>query len=214
MSRAEDVLEFWFATPAVDAEGLRKKIARWYMGGPALDREIAERFGSLVEDALAGKLDDWAATVHDRLALILLLDQFTRSIFRDEPRMYAGDTQAQALAVDALDRHLDRQLDTGLGLEQRQFLVMPLMHAEDLALQERTVVELGRIVDDAPPWAKPVFGMGLEQAHKYRAVIARFGRFPHRNAILGRASTPDEEAFLVDWKERQPPAAAKDLPKP
>jgi uncharacterized protein (DUF924 family) len=205
----EDVLSFWFGEPAQDAAALGSKQKRWFMGGPDFDREIRERFAPTVERALAGDLDDWASTVRGRLALILVLDQFPRNIFRDTPRAFAGDARAQKLAVEALDAGLDREL----GFEERMFLKLPLAHAEDLALQERSVVETDKVMGEVAEWQRPLFARGTEQARKYREVIARFGRFPHRNAALGRTSTPEEEVFLVDWKERQAPSAAKDLVK-
>ena len=204
----EDVLELWFGKPATTTEEYGKKIRRWFMGGPALDAELRERFGSLVERAIAGELDAWATTPRGRLALIVVLDQFTRSIFRDTPRMYAGDAKAQALALDGLDRGFDEQL----GFEERQFLGMPLAHAEDLALQERSVTEMNALVADAADFHKPLIAMGVEQSRKYRDLIAKFGRFPHRNKLLGRTNTPEEEAFLVDVEAKMRPAGANDLP--
>jgi len=204
----EDVLELWFGKPATTTEEYGKKIRRWFMGGPALDAELRERFGSLVERAIAGELDAWATTPRGRLALIVVLDQFTRSIFRDTPRMYAGDAKAQALALDGLDRGFDEQL----GFEERQFLGMPLAHAEDLALQERSVTEMNELVADAADFHKPLIAMGVEQSRKYRDLIAKFGRFPHRNKLLGRTNTPEEEAFLVDVEAKMRPAGANDLP--
>ena len=204
----EDVLELWFGKPATTTEEYGRKIRRWFMGGPALDAGLRERFGSLVERAIAGELDAWATTPRGRLALIVVLDQFTRSIFRDTPRMYAGDAKAQALALDGLDRGFDEQL----GFEERQFLGMPLAHAEDLALQERSVTEMNALVADAADFHKPLIAMGVEQSRKYRDLIAKFGRFPHRNKLLGRTNTPEEEAFLVDVEAKMRPAGANDLP--
>ncbi len=203
----DDVLVFWFGEPASDAAALGVKMRRWYQGGPELDRAIQDRFGALVAQAVAGELDGWAETTRGRLALIILLDQLTRSVYRDDPRMYEGDARAQRLAVEALDRGLERELPT----EERSFLIMPLLHAEDLALQERVVAEMERLIAAAETWQRPIFSMGQEQARKYRDVIARFGRFPHRNAILGRASTPEEQTFLQDWKQKQPPSTFKQV---
>lgn len=204
----DEVLQFWFGEPARTTEELGRKIRRWYQGGPELDAEIRERFGALVERALAGDLDDFTQTTRGRLALIIVLDQFTRSIYRNDPRTYAGDPKAQSLVTAALDRGLDRELT----IEERLFLTMPLLHAEDLALQERSVATLERIVGDAAEFQKSMLGMAVEQGHKYRDLIARFGRFPHRNAVLGRASTPAEQEFLVDWEARMRPRGSGDLP--
>ena len=200
----EEILAFWFGPqPARTREELMAKLRRWYQGGPELDAEIRARFSALVEQALAGGLDSWATTPRGRIALILLLDQFTRNLFRDSPRTYAGDAKAQRLTLEALD---------SLALysfEERQFLIMPLLHAEDLSLQETGLHEMQAHVAAAPPELQPVLSMGLEQSRKYRDIIARFGRFPHRNAVLGRASTPDEIEFLKDWAQKQPPSGMR-----
>jgi uncharacterized protein (DUF924 family) len=177
------------------------------MGGPALDAEIHEKFAPLVERALAGELDDWAQTIAGRLALVLLLDQFTRSVYRNDPKSYAGDDKAQALALDALNHGLAQELP----VEQRHFLIMPLLHAENIVHQERSVIEMQKLFDEAAPFQQEMLKMGLEQSRKYRDLIARFGRFPHRNAVLGRTSTKEEEAFLVDWEAKMRPSGAKDL---
>jgi uncharacterized protein (DUF924 family) len=204
----DEVLAFWFGEPAKTTEEYGRKIRRWFMGGAALDAELRERFESLVERAIAGELGEWTATARGRLALILLLDQFTRSIFRDEPRMYAGDARAQTLAVEGLDRGIEREL----SIEERQFLLMPLLHAESLALQERCVIAMAALAADAADFQKSSVQMGVEQSRKYRDIIARFGRFPHRNRALGRASTPEEDAFLVDWEQKKRPSDASKLP--
>jgi uncharacterized protein (DUF924 family) len=165
---------------------------RWFGGGADFDREIRERFRATVERALSGTLDPWAQSVRGRLALIVALDQFTRNIFRDDPRAFSGDARAQRLALEALDAGWDGELDA----VERFFLMTPLGHAEDLALQERSVAEAERLLNEVSAWQQSFFARGLEQRRKYREVIARFGRFPHRNAVLGRPSTVEEEAFL------------------
>lgn len=203
----DDVLAFWFGQPPTTTDEYGQQTRRWYMGGPTLDAEIREKFGPLVDRAVRGELDDWAETVRGRLALILLIDQFTRSIYRNDARMYAGDHRAQQLATEALDSGLERELRR----EQRNFVIMPLLHAEDLALQERAAAAMQALHDEAEPWQQPILMMGIEQSRKYRDVIARFGRFPHRNKILGRPNTPEEAAFLADWEAKQPPSGAKAL---
>jgi uncharacterized protein (DUF924 family) len=208
LAMIDQVLEFWFGEPATTTEELGRKMRRWFMGGVALDAQIREQFGALVERAVAGELDDWAETPRGRLALILLLDQFTRSVYRDEPRMYAGDPRAQALTVGALDAGLDRTL----SIEQRQFLLMPLTHAEVVALQDRSVHEMNALFTDAAEFQKPMLAMGIEQTRKYHDVVTRFGRFPHRNKLLGRANAPEEAAFLVDWDKKMRPQGTDKLP--
>jgi uncharacterized protein (DUF924 family) len=205
MTDVEQVLTYWFGEPAKDAAALLAKVKRWYQGGAAVDQEIAQRFSGLVERALAGELEAWAHAPKSRLALILLLDQFTRNLYRGDPRTYQGDPAAQALALDAFERGMDKPL----SFEERQFLIMPLTHAEDLGLQERGLGLIEAVASEAPEPLRPVFALGVEQAMKYREVIARFGRFPHRNALLGRASTEAEETFLRTWAERQAPSALR-----
>jgi uncharacterized protein (DUF924 family) len=207
MSSPDAILQFWFEQPATDLAQLRGKLRRWFMGGQELDTQIRERFGDTIEDALAGKLDHWASDTRGRLALIIILDQFTRGVFRDTPRAYAGDAAAQRLALEAFDRSLDEQLST----EEQNFLIMPLAHSENVHHQERGAQLMARMVDSAPAELRPVFSMGTEQTNKYLGIIRRFGRFPHRNAILGRASTPEEVEFLRDWADNAAPTGARDL---
>lgn len=204
LSAAQEVLDFWFGQPSLDAEDLQRNMGRWYGGAPEMDREIADRFGEHVASALRGELSTWAAESRGRLALILVLDQFPRNLFRNTARAFDGDPIAQRLALEALDGHLD----AGLTVDQRMFLVTPLLHAEDLALQERSVAEMERIVADVPGHLTPFYSMGVEQSLKYRDVIRRFGRFPHRNEILSRPSTPEEIVFLKDWQHRMAPRGA------
>ncbi len=200
----DDVYGYWFGdAPASSADELKTRMRRWYQGGPTMDEEIRQRFGPLVEKALAGELDSWATTPRGRIALILLLDQFTRNLFRDSPRCYSGDAKAQHLALEALDSKLL------YSDEERQFLIMPLLHAEDLALQETGVHEMQEHAEAAPPALQPIFAMGVEQSKKYRDIIQKFGHFPHRNAVLGRTSTPEEEEFLKDWAQKQPPSGMR-----
>ena len=204
MSLPDEVHAFWFGPqPATEPGLLRAKLQRWYSAGPALDEEIRKRFGALVDQALAGELDSWALTPNGRIALIVLLDQFARNVFRDSPRAFEGDKKAQQLAIEALESVLL------YNHEERQFLIMPLLHAEDLALQEMGVHEMEAHVEAAPAELQPLYAMGLEQSRKYRDVIAKFGRFPHRNAVLGRPNTPEEDEFLKDWAAKQPPSGMR-----
>jgi len=204
LSAPEEVLDFWFGQPTIDAEALQRNMGRWYGGSPEMDREIAGRFGEDVERALRGELSAWAVEPRGRLALILVLDQFPRNLFRNTARAFSGDPAAQRLALEALDG----RLDAGLTVDQRMFLITPLLHAEDLALLERSVAEMERIVADVPEHLTPFYSIGVEQSLKYREVIRRFGRFPHRNETLSRPSTPEETEFLKDWKLRMLPRGA------
>jgi len=177
---AREILDFWFGPPphAVRAE--------WFRKDPAFDALLAARFGAAIETAISGGFRDWRSEARAALALVLLQDQFTRNAFRDTPRAFAGDGEALATAIGLVEAGRDRELD---GFE-RWFLYLPFEHAEDPAMQQRSVelfAQLARDTGDPAP---------LEWAEKHAAIVRRFGRYPHRNAILGRASTPDEIAFL------------------
>jgi uncharacterized protein (DUF924 family) len=204
MAAAKDVLDYWFGDPSDDAEAVQRNMRRWFGGSKDIDREIAERFGEDVDRALRGELAAWAADPKGRLALIVVLDQFPRNLFRETARAFAGDAAAQPLAIEALDR----RLDAGFTVDERSFLITPLIHSENAALQERSVAEMERLVADVPAHLSPFYSMGLEQALKYREVIRKFGRFPHRNEALGRPSTPAEVEFLKDWKAKMAPRGA------
>jgi uncharacterized protein (DUF924 family) len=188
----DEVLAFWFP-PGLDRDEPthRAQIVRWFRGGT--DDEIRARFGPTLDAAIGGELDGWAATPRGRLALVLVLDQFSRSIFRGSPRAFAQDMRARALALEGLERADDR----GLEPWERLFLVMPLEHSEDLALQDRSVAYAEALAADAPPALRPLYEMSAGQARAHRDVIRRFGRHPHRNDVLGRTSTPDERAYLA-----------------
>ncbi len=158
---------------------------RWFAKSDAFDADIRRRFLALVDDAQAGGLSDWAATADGTLALMLVLDQFPRNLFRGSPRAFAGDAHALALANAAIARGFDRQV----APELRPFFYLPFMHSEVLADQERSL-ELYRILHAEGGTDNRSF------ADEHHEIIARFGRFPHRNAVLGRTTTPEEQAFL------------------
>ena len=182
--RAAEVLDWWFGPAPGEVRTL------WFTKSAQTDQEIAERFGLLIDEALAGRLAGWhspPANAELALARILLLDQFTRNVFRDRERSFAGD----ALALDAARALCAAGLDASLPPLRRAFVYMPFEHAEDLACQDEAVARFTRLAQEAPV----LQGM-LDYAHKHREVIARFGRFPHRNAILGRRSTAEEQDFI------------------
>jgi uncharacterized protein (DUF924 family) len=176
----DQVLDFWFG-PAPHAER-----GVWFRKDPAFDAEIRSRFGTAIEAALSGTFADWRATPLGALARVLLLDQFTRNAFRDTPRAFVGDAQALATATAVVDAGHDRALDR----YERWFLYMPFEHAEDVAAQHRSLALFGGLA------AETGVPGNIEWAQKHAAIVRRFGRFPHRNEILGRASTPEELAFL------------------
>lgn len=191
-SDPQDILDFWFGDglvlgwPSDDRSGL------WFRGGAAIDAEIRERFGPLVEQALDGGLTDWEAVPTSRLALVILLDQFTRNAHRGQARAFAGDGRAQRLVLQSLALEQDAELPV-IG---RVFFYMPLMHAESPTLQDECVIKFEALWRQSPPALQARLDGNLMSAREHADIVARFGRFPHRNAVLGRASTVDEEAFL------------------
>jgi uncharacterized protein (DUF924 family) len=175
------ILDFWFGpVPHRDRP-------EWFRKDDRFDDEIRSRFGDAVAVAMAGGFGDWCANAHGSLARILLLDQFTRNMHRGSPLAFAGDERALATAVHAVDRGQDLELDP----IERRFVYLPFEHSEDSGMQERSLALFRRLADesgdeDAYQWAE-----------KHAVIIRRFGRYPHRNAVLGRASTPEELAFLA-----------------
>jgi len=180
------ILDFWFG-PAP-----RAARAEWFRKDPAFDAAIRERFGEAVTAALGGAFGEWTDEPHGSLARVLLLDQFTRNIFRDTPRAFAGDALALATATTAIDAGQDRVLDR----YERNFLYLPFEHSEDVAVQQRSLALFARLTADTGDPSP------LEWARKHAVIVRRFGRYPHRNAILGRASTPEEIAFLDEPESR------------
>lgn len=182
-ARSQEVIDFWFGST-----GQRRR--EWFVKDPAFDAEIAQRFGDLIEAALRGELATWPSDgPAASLAQIIVLDQFTRNVFRNAPRAFAGDAQALAAAKAMVDEGQDVQLP----LLQRAFAYLPFEHAEDLAMQDESVRLFTALARAAPELDDM-----LDYAHRHRAVIARFGHFVHRNAILGRESSAEELAFLKE----------------
>ena len=171
----DQILQFWFEEiPPKD----------WFTKNPDFDERLRQTFGDLVEDAIGARLDSWAKTKEGRLALILLLDQMTRNIYRDTPKAFAGDEMALAMSLRAVH---DGFLEDGQSKEN-QFFLMPMMHCELIDIQEQSIPLFERYtIDEVAEFAK-----------KHRDIVARFGHFPHRNAILGRPSTAEEIAFLEE----------------
>ena len=181
-ARARDVLDFWFGPLPHRARD------EWFRKDAAFDERIRARFGDDIAAAVAGQFDDWGATPHGALARVIVLDQFTRNAGRDTPLAFAGDPGALATANEAVERGFDRSLD----VFERWFLYMPFEHSEEALVQERSLALFGALSEeigdrDALHWAE-----------KHAAIIRRFGRYPHRNAILGRTSTPEEIVFLSE----------------
>ncbi len=185
MVTPEAVLDFWFLPLGEPGHGAQRKA--WFVADPAFDAEVRRRFAAAVDAAALGTLDHWQDEGSACLALVLLLDQFPRNIHRGTAGAYLGDDKARAAAAHALARGYDREV----GRWHRVFFYLPFEHSEDLADQRLSMELLGSLGEDAE-------GQQLaEAATRHLRVIERFGRFPHRNEILGRPSTPEELAYLA-----------------
>ena len=171
--RPRDVLDFWFAAGP----------EKWFAKSDAFDVDIRRRFAETHAQAASGKLDAWAGDAQGMLALILVLDQFSRNLWRNDHRAFLRDGKALSLA----DESVRRRFDVETPATARKWFYMPYMHAEDLAAQERGLVYFAQRLDDPET---------MKFAVEHRDIIRRFGRFPHRNAILGRETTPEEQSFL------------------
>ena len=170
----DTVLAFWFEESTPE---------QWFKKDDVFDATIRNRFEPTIISSLKGEKDSWADMATGCLALIILLDQFTRNIYRDTPSAFSGDEMALALSLRCLDRGYLGDADTN----QRHFMLMPLMHSEDLAIQDMSL----------PLFEIHTNARTLDYAQRHRDIIARFGRFPHRNAILGRPSSSEETEFLT-----------------
>lgn len=188
----EQILEFWFGACGADGSLDPSKQKMWFGDGRKYDAEIRKTFGALHERASRGELDEWAATPRGRLALIVLLDQMSRHIHRDTPHAFAQDPAAQKLALDGVNRNVDRELIPA----QRAFFYIPFEHAEDIELQRLGVRCLDGLAHTVAPAVRKDYESYHSYSQRHRDIVERFGRFPHRNAILGRASTPEEIEFL------------------
>ncbi len=183
---AQEVLDFWFLPASHPDHGAAR--AEWYRKDDAFDADIRARFGATITRAIAGGLREWDEQgARGVLARIIVLDQLTRNAYRGTPESFAGDLLALAAAREMVDagEHM------ALQPIERQFVYMPFEHAEDAGMQQLAVDQFSALAAD-----NPGFGEALDYAHRHRGVIARFGRFPHRNPILGRASTPEELDYL------------------
>jgi uncharacterized protein (DUF924 family) len=195
----QPLLDWWFGaagcgTGVTAAEVAASRTALWFGKQDSQDEQAREQFGALVEQALAGQLHDWQGEPEGWLATLLLLDQLPRMIFRDTPRAFAGDLLARPLALHGLAQGWDQQLPP----IQRVFTYLVLEHAEDLALQDQAVQLFQVLREQAVAAEHGLFADYLDYAVRHQQVIARFGRFPHRNQILGRASSTEESAFLLE----------------
>ena len=183
MEIVERVLEFWFPPP--DGTGDEPYRESWFVSDPELDRETERLFAEVTRNAAAGDYDELSETALGSLVLVILLDQFPRNLYRGAAEAFASDGKA----LDVARRAIGRSFDHGLGRWQRMFLYLPFEHSEEFADQTRSVALFRDLGDENT----------LRYAQEHYDIIARFGRFPHRNAILGRANSAEEEDFLKEF---------------
>ncbi|MCF7716279.1 DUF924 domain-containing protein [Aeromonas jandaei] len=190
----QPLLDFWFGDPTDDALRAKRQAPLWWGKSSETDALLARRFGAQAEAAVNGELADWADLPHGRLALILLLDQLPRNIHRGTPTAFARDPLAREQCLKGLSLGMDRQLSP----LERVFFYLPLEHAESREQQARSVALFEELAaEQAHSPANETFAGFADFARRHQVIIERFGRFPHRNDILGRTSTPEEAAFLL-----------------
>jgi len=200
---ASELRRYWFGAPPLTAERLDERMRFWFADETPeetlrqRDAELRARFEPLVIDAAQGRLASWAGGPRRRLALILLLDQLPRHLYRSTPRAFATDGEALALALSGIQSGAD----AALGPAERLFFYMPLQHAESLEAQEESIAAYRRLLAEVPETLRAGFASTLRFAEMHRDVIRRFGRFPHRNRILERPSTAEEQAYLGSARE-------------
>jgi uncharacterized protein (DUF924 family) len=188
----EDVHRFWFADAVDDPQAADERRDLWFRCSPAFDDEIRERFGSTIAEAARGELSAWEYTPRSCVSLVIVLDQFPRNAYRNTVAAFANDPLALALTRRAIAaRYVDR-----LSIVERAFLLMPYQHVENVAAQRDGIVHFERMTTAAPPHWRPFAENTLQFARRHLEIVERFGRFPHRNAVLGRSSTPAEQAYL------------------
>jgi uncharacterized protein (DUF924 family) len=195
MDEARGVREYWLGVEPLTPESLGRRMELWF--GPEAERhdaQIRTRFGGLLERAATGQLAGWADGPRRRLSLIILLDQFPRNMFRGTARAFDYDAQALTLTLTGMQAAADAALDP----VERLFFYMPLEHAENLEAQDESVAAFRRLLAEVPAELQVTFGDVLCFAQAHRSIIERFGRFPHRNALLGRPSTPEESQWLKE----------------
>jgi uncharacterized protein (DUF924 family) len=218
MDDALRVREFWFGkslTGSLPRQGemagpywasaalaLSRRASLWFESNPQLlgqqDELIRSQFRDLVERAGRGELAAWADSPRRRLSLIILLDQFPRQIYRGTPQAFAYDTEALGLTLSGMQS----AADGALNIIERLFFYIPLQHAESTEVQEESVSAYRRLAAESPPELRSTFEVSLQSAEEHRALIRQFGRFPHRNRVLGRENTAEEEAYLRKATER------------
>lgn len=186
------VLNFWFSDIELDSPRVDSRMDRWFTSDPELDEQIRRDFLPLIEQASRGELMEWTDTPKGRLALIILIDQFRRNVYRGTAEAYSRDSLALKICIEGT---INNDYKT-LSHFQRLFFFMPLQHSESLKVQEKSVGIYQALADSVSETMQETFQTTAQFAELHRDIVAEFGRFPHRNQVLGRANTADEESFL------------------
>jgi len=189
--RSREILDFWFGNLKSETDYPPDKARMWFSGTDEVNELIRSRFSDDLEKASAGHYDHWRRTPDECLALILILDQFTRNL-KSGAEAFAQDSKALALALEAVSK----EFDSAFYPLQKCFFYMPLEHSEDIEMQRKSLTLFTRLAESAPPAIEFPLAVMMDYAKRHHGIIARFGRFPHRNTMLGRKSTPEETAFL------------------
>jgi uncharacterized protein (DUF924 family) len=197
MPDPDHILQFWFADAAQSPAKAEARMTFWFDGAPETDAQIRDRFGTAVEAAARGELTAWTGAPRPALTLVVLVDQFPRNLWRGTARAFSHDPRALAVAEQALAAGFFQEL----APIERPFLALPFQHSESLEAQRESVRLCAEIVASAPPEWRATLETFHDYAQRHLEVIARFGRFPHRNAMLGRASTAEERAYLESGGE-------------
>lgn len=190
----QDILEYWFGDAANSkAEDLKDYFQRWFQGSKELDKEIESRFGKAVKQAVADDLATWENTAEGKLALIILLDQFTRNVYRGTDKAFAYDVKALRLCQNLIESGADKDLSWA----ERGFTYMPMQHTEDATVQQQGIKAYIGLVEDTPDDLKKVVTGFLLSAREHKSIVDKFGRFPHRNKVMERESTDEELIYLA-----------------
>jgi uncharacterized protein (DUF924 family) len=190
----QNILDFWFTNSELDSPQLDSRMERWFGASDELDEQIRQNFSGLIELATTDQLDDWAKTPPGRLALIILLDQFRRNIYRGSADAFSLDKKALKLTIEGTMAGDHKQLDS----VERMFFFMPLQHSESLKIQEKSVSIFNALAESVSGTLHETFLASAQFAELHRDIVAEFGRFPHRNAVLGRVNSSAEATYLSD----------------
>ncbi len=196
MDRIDEILKFWFGRVEETIVPSENRARIWFGESPGVDREIAEKFSQDLEKAINGMCVEWEKNPRGQLALIITLDQFSRHVYRDSPKAFAQDDYALSICVNGIERHEDHKL----SLIERVFYYFPLLHSEDLHHHEISIRGYQILFELALPETQVIYESFFKFANHHHHIIRRFGRFPQRNALLGRESTPEETQYLNEMK--------------